>query len=328
MRIRTLTFDCKCTTHSVIEHIIHILNAEGKAAVDVTGLMAGSTLIRFTLVGTGSEAAARVSVAMPEKEQAAAPEASIPADSVVPYASKITLSTETDGAEIYYMFDAEDVPERMLLYTEPIVLHGDATIFAVAAKNGMQNSETAVFSYRIADDPIVEETVCYAWADWCETRTGDWDESLETLLGRELDWASDNENVAQIKDGKITIRGAGEAAIHATDGIYEVARFDVVVNDVGPGLVLPGEMKTVGNEAFKGSNHIQAVRVSSKTYEIGEAAFEGCESLKIILIPDSVRIIGDGAFNACAKDFSIVGVAGSPAAHYAEKTGIPFFAIP
>ena len=87
-------------------------------------------------------------------------------------------------------------------------------------------------------------------------------------------------------------------------------------------------MKTVGNEAFKGSNHIQAVRISSKTYEIGDSAFEGCENMKIILIPDSVRIIGDGAFNACAKDFSIVGVAGSPAAHYAEKTGIPFFAIP
>ena len=316
------------TMVSVSEKTI-ALNAEGQASVDVTGLMAGSTLIRFTLAGNEIESSMKVTVAMPEKEQAAAPEASVPADSAVPYASEIALTTDTDGAEIYYRIDTEgDVSEEMLLYTEPIVLRGDATLFAVAVKNGMYDSDMAVFSYRIADVPIVEKTVSYVWTDWCGVHTGKWDENLETQLGTELDWVSDDENVAQIKDGKITIRGAGEAAVHATDGIYEVARFDVVVNDVGPGLVLPGEMKTVGNEAFKGSNHIQAVRISSKTYEIGDSAFEGCENMKIILIPDSVRIIGDGAFNACAKDFSIVGVAGSPAAHYAEKTGIPFFAIP
>ena len=63
--------------------------------------------------------------------------------------SSVTLTTETDGAKIYYTRDGSTPTESSTLYTNPIMIVDDVTIKAVAVKYGMENSEVAEFEYQL-----------------------------------------------------------------------------------------------------------------------------------------------------------------------------------
>lgn len=63
--------------------------------------------------------------------------------------SAVTLTTETDGARIYYTRDGSTPTESSTLYTNPIMIVDDVTIKAVAVKYGMENSEVAEFEYQL-----------------------------------------------------------------------------------------------------------------------------------------------------------------------------------
>jgi len=54
---------------------------------------------------------------------------------------RITLTTQTDGADIYYTTDGTIPSESAALYAEPIEITETTTIKAVAVKNGMENSK-------------------------------------------------------------------------------------------------------------------------------------------------------------------------------------------
>ncbi len=83
-------------------------------------------------------------------KQAAAPVANLKSGSYT-LSRAITLSTETEGADIYYTTDGSDPTDESTLYERPIIISKSTTIKAVAMAEGCANSEIATFEYEIVD---------------------------------------------------------------------------------------------------------------------------------------------------------------------------------
>lgn len=62
---------------------------------------------------------------------------------------KITLTTETEGATIYYTIDGSMPTESSPIYTEPIVIDNDMTVKAIAVKDGILNSNISTYEYTV-----------------------------------------------------------------------------------------------------------------------------------------------------------------------------------
>ena len=143
----------------------------GTAYVTVKGALPGSGDISFALEGTDITAVTSVAVKGIEAESETAcarVTASIESGSEVESGTAVTLSTETEGAAIYYTLDGTcpcitDSASR-LLYTEPIVIENDVTIVAYAVKEGLEDSPTSAFVYTVSETRTVPVTVSGAAA--------------------------------------------------------------------------------------------------------------------------------------------------------------------
>jgi len=78
-----------------------------------------------------------------------APTANIQNNSRVESGTKVTLSTETPGATIYYTTNKSLPNVYSAKYTGPITITKDMTIIAIAVKNGMVNSSTSSYKYTV-----------------------------------------------------------------------------------------------------------------------------------------------------------------------------------
>ena len=77
-----------------------------------------------------------------------------PGSGLVKRGDKITLSTATEGATIYYTTDNSEPTTNSLIYSGPITITEDTTIKAIAVKDGLKNSDVATFQYIIQDGEI------------------------------------------------------------------------------------------------------------------------------------------------------------------------------
>lgn len=72
-----------------------------------------------------------------------------PAPGLIPTGTEVTLSTLTDGADIYFTIDGSDPTEEGQLYDEPVVVNDDMNIKAVAIKEGLTSSQVTEFTYTV-----------------------------------------------------------------------------------------------------------------------------------------------------------------------------------
>jgi hypothetical protein len=75
-----------------------------------------------------------------------------PAGGAVTSGSKVTLTTATPGADIYYTTDGSAPTANSTKYTGPITINEDVTIKAIAVKDGMMNSEVLTASFTTRTD--------------------------------------------------------------------------------------------------------------------------------------------------------------------------------
>ena len=75
----------------------------------------------------------------------------------------------------------------------------------------------------------------------------------------------------------------------------------------GPGgdVIIPDEVKEIGEEAFCGCTSLTGVTIPKGATEIGSWAFSNCTSLTSVTIPESVTRIGWGAFSDCTSLTSV-----------------------
>ena len=89
----------------------------------------------------------------------------------------------------------------------------------------------------------------------------------------------------------------------------------------------PESLKTVGDSAFRNCTGLSSVKLPKEASSVGAHAFEGCTSLKDVFIRSATAEIGDKAFGFQSDErktpgFSMVTYSGTPAAKYAEESGI------
>ena len=86
-------------------------------------------------------------------------------------------------------------------------------------------------------------------------------------------------------------------------------------------------IKEIGDNAFRGNNHISDVIIPDGIEKIGNNAFFNCSNLKTIRMPDSVKSIGIGAFSYCSSLSSVTLSKGltyvGPAAFFATAISDP-----
>ena len=99
-----------------------------------------------------------------EEEKLATPGASIETGEVVAKETELVLTSE-DNAAIYYTLDGTAPTAESTLYTNPIVVNADITIKAIAIKEGCADSDTATFTYTVAEDVPLRHTVTFACGD-------------------------------------------------------------------------------------------------------------------------------------------------------------------
>ena len=79
-----------------------------------------------------------------------------PAAGNVEKGTEVIISTETEGATIYYTLDGTTPTTESTVYTAPIILTESVTVTAIAAKEGMDNSAVARASYTIVEPLVIE----------------------------------------------------------------------------------------------------------------------------------------------------------------------------
>lgn len=79
------------------------------------------------------------------------PTANIPSGTSVDAGTKVRLSADAVGTEIYYTLDGSYPDKKSKRYDKPIVIEKDTTIIAYAVRQGWLDSETVTFQYTVTD---------------------------------------------------------------------------------------------------------------------------------------------------------------------------------
>lgn len=93
-----------------------------------------------------------------ELEQVAVPVFSLDANQIYTSPQILSISSATEGSQIYYTFDGTEPTANSSLYSDPVELSSTTTVKAFAAKDGMNNSAvvSATFNIKNQTDPEPE----------------------------------------------------------------------------------------------------------------------------------------------------------------------------
>lgn len=82
-----------------------------------------------------------------------------PAGGTVTVGTKVTITTATPDAVIYYTQDGSDPSAASTRYSSPVAINEDVTLKAIAMKEGMEDSKIATAKYTVKEDEPVAERV-------------------------------------------------------------------------------------------------------------------------------------------------------------------------
>ena len=101
-----------------------------------------------------------------------------------------------------------------------------------------------------------------------------------------IEWTFDGEN--------LIVSGSGELSSTYTSTEEWKNMQDKCVN-----ALIEGEIKIIGDNAFKGFTALKTAEITSQLKTVGKYAFSGCTSMEEITLPDSVTVIDEYAFSDC-----------------------------
>ncbi|MBO4262028.1 MAG: leucine-rich repeat domain-containing protein, partial [Clostridia bacterium] len=127
-------------------------------------------------------------------------------------------------------------------------------------------------------------------------------------------WEADEEtNLLVVGDG-VLIKVSAGAEINDSDA--KVISAKIVGDEIPEGkfydkdnwytVVIPGTVKSIGDNAFYYSDNLFEVIVEEGVESIGSAAFYSCKNLTRVTLPSTLKTIGDYAFYGCADLTEIV----------------------
>ena len=132
--------------------------------------------------------------------------------------TEVTITTETEGATIYYTMGADpaDPTSSDNEYTDPIEITANTTIKAIAIKEGLTNSSVVSKSFTVAA-PLTDEEFAWSASEYAATLNAvNTYPTFTNTHSLEVTYQSTDENVATIDaEGTITLKKAGTTTIKA-----------------------------------------------------------------------------------------------------------------
>lgn len=138
------------------------IDDNGQAYVTVIGALPGTSVLTFSVADSELTATTILNVAQKDAIVVATPTASIASGTEVDKGTVLTLSCTTEGATIYYTTDGScpcDVETAQVYDGTPIVINETVTIKAMAAKEGMYESDVAEFNYTVTSTSVEDISV-------------------------------------------------------------------------------------------------------------------------------------------------------------------------
>lgn len=175
-------------------------------------------------------------------------------------AQDVTISTTTDGATIYYTTDGTNpTTSSSSVYSTPISVSATTTIKAMAAKEGMTNSNVATATYVITDNAAPSHNV--TWSVNGETTVESYNEGANIIFPANPDDINGKTFVGWVTDA---IEGTTDTApsfvTSATMGSSDVTYYAVFANREG-GVTEKDEL----NRALTGVTETSYTNWSDKT---------------------------------------------------------------
>lgn len=134
-----------------------VLDENGHASIIVNGELPGTGSLYLSMDDADLATSVSVSVVIPETT-VKAPKASKRSGSTVEEGYRLTLTSDTPGATIYYTIDGTCPCEEQSRqkYTEPITLpKGEVVVNAIAVRHGMDDSKVSTFRYTVGQANII-----------------------------------------------------------------------------------------------------------------------------------------------------------------------------
>ena len=132
------------------EQMTVTLDENGQATIVVNGELPGSTALKFRMVDRDVEAQTLLNVKDEADLKVMDPRASRVDGSQVYRGAKVELTSDTEGADIYYTLDGTDPTKESLKYSSPITIADDnVTIKAKAVGKDLEDSEVKTFNYTL-----------------------------------------------------------------------------------------------------------------------------------------------------------------------------------
>ena len=113
--------------------------------------------IVFTIIGCKIESTPKTDYEEKLYVSAVKFEAESSPDDTDRYSVKITMSTETDGAVIYYSIDGTEPTAESTKYKEPLYFNKDTQLKAFAIKEGLKNSPISLATLSISSKTITKK---------------------------------------------------------------------------------------------------------------------------------------------------------------------------
>lgn len=142
---------------NAVTSMIVTLDADGQAEVTLNGVLIGTTALFVTSQSSDAKATAVVSVVEPASlEPVKSPEASRISGTSVFRGQSVTLTCETEGAQIWYTLDGSCPCEEegRIKYEHPIYITEAVTIKAMAESVTGEVSEVKEFAYNIRQSDL------------------------------------------------------------------------------------------------------------------------------------------------------------------------------
>ncbi len=249
----------------------------------------------------------------------------------------ISITCETEGAQIFYAFDGSDPIDSGIVYLQEIrlpLLEGQAiTIKAYATKTNLEDSDIAettittdagqvmapIFSYSSGNfDFNIPMQVFTSPSDATIYYTMDGsDPTRESTSGNSIDLTNAPSPVTvkafAVKEGMIDSEIVSATWYNTNQDRFFTINDDGIItaydSENGPAnVVIPATIKGTDVKGFEASAEvfmnnaaIESVTIPEGVEEIRESAFAGCTSLTSIAIPSSVENIGANAFSGCSN---------------------------
>ncbi len=184
---------------------------------------------------------------------------------------ELEITCEDEEAEIYYRTSMMSEGEYHL-YTEPIAVNHDLSVFAFTISKGSNRSTTVGYTY---------------------TRRPPTDTSIFTVDSNGVLTAytgTDTDVVLPNMVNAVRIKSVAEDVFKGNTNITSIA--------------LPAYATSIPDNAFAGCTNLKFVRIKAVT-SVGNNAFKGCTALKCV-VSDKLTSVGDFAFYDCSNLSSFV----------------------